>query len=92
MDTISFEEFYTKYGVRRNPVESISNYDNTMLDSNEEELNIVEEEDPTKVWTLTSKKDEQFVLNPGLIYKRNVIGYFICNKEWEHNQKTYILL
>lgn len=92
MDKISFDEFYSTYGVRRNPIESICNYENTMLDSNDDEIDLIEEEEPTKVWTLTENKDIGFVLNPGIIYKKNVVGYFLCKNEWKNKQVSYILL
>lgn len=92
MNNITFQEFSDIYLVRRNPIEQVSNYENTMLDSNADELDLIEEENPKKVWTLTDNKQGEFILNPGIIYKSNVIGYFLCKNEWEYKQKSYILL
>jgi len=93
MEKITFEDFYNRYSVKRNPINSTSNYENTMLDmDDDEELEEVENSKPTKVWTLTEDKSERFILKPGLIYNTDVIGYFICNNEWKDKKENFILI
>lgn len=92
MNKISFDEFYEKYNVRRNPIHSISNYQNTMLDFDDEEVDYIEEEisNPKHVWTLTEDK-EGLILNPGVIYTNKVMGFFICKQKWNKIEEVYIL-
>lgn len=92
MNQISFDEFYETYKVRRNPIQLMSQYNNTMLDSDEEELECIEEENPKNVWTLVENKEGNFILTPGIVYKHSVIGYFICNKVWDNNKENFILI
>lgn len=89
MEKISFDKFYGDFSVRRNPVKDVSPYENTLLDLDEEELDIVDETDYKKIWTLVNS-DEGFKLVPGPEY-RDVIGFFVCNKEWKPGQQDYLL-
>lgn len=90
MNKISFDEFYEKYGVKRNPIHSISNYQNTMLDFDDEEVDYIEENNPNNIWTLTEDKSG-LTLNPGILYVNNVMGFFICKEKWNKNEEGYIL-
>lgn len=90
MKQISFEDFYHNYNVKRNSIRGNSLYENTMIDFDEDGIEVVEENDPKNVWTLSEGK-EGFILNPGIMYKDNIIGYFICNKKWNKNDEVYIL-
>lgn len=88
MEKITFQEFSNIYQVKRNPVEHVSPYGNTMLDFGEAELNFLEEYTREKIWSLLDN-DRDLVIYPGLQYK-NVIGYFITKKAWIDNTK-YVL-
>lgn len=90
MEEIKFDDFYSVYGVKRNPVQSSSLYDNTMLDFDEEELEVIEETPMSNVWTLTERK-EGLSLMPGIEYGKGVMGFFICKEKWDKNQKGFIL-
>lgn len=90
MDEISFDEFYSKYKVKRNPVRHISNYENTMLDVDEDELDELEDHPLDSQWTLLDNK-ESLILKPGRICSSNSIGFFICKEKWNKNEEGYIL-
>lgn len=92
IDKITFEEFYERYSVRRNPLKECANFDNTMLDFDDEEIDLIEEQDLQKVWTLVDENNKDgLVLKPGVLYKNNIIGYFICKNKWNMGEKNYIL-
>jgi len=91
MNEINFHDFYGMFSVKRNPIQSCASYENTMLDFDDEETEIIEEEDSNKVWTLVEGKDGKFILNPGIMYTNNVMGFFICKEKWSKNQESYIL-
>lgn len=90
MNKISFDDFYTKYKVRRNPVKQISNYENTMLDLDEDELDELEDVPLENQWTLLDNKGE-LILRPNRICSSNTIGFFICKEKWSKNDEGYIL-
>jgi len=90
MNTISFDDFYSRYKVKRNPVKLISNYENTMLDMDEEELDELEDHPLESQWTLLDNKDN-LILKPGRICSGNSIGFFICKEKWSKNEEGYIL-
>lgn len=91
MKNITFDEFYNTYGVKRNEIYPISMYENTMIDLDEEGLEELQDEDPKNIWTLTDTKEEGLVLQPGLMYKGDIIGYFICDKKWNKTDEVYSL-
>lgn len=88
MNEITFNEFYKKYGVKRNPIRSISNYENTMLDVDEEELDELEDIPYNTQWTLVEGK-QGLILKPGRD-PANAIGFFICKEKW-NKEEGYIL-
>ena len=92
-EAISFEEFYEKYGVRRNPIIMSSAYQNTLVDYDEFGEDIIEDENPYNVWTLLEKgnrAERYFFLSPGITYTNEVIGFFICREKWQ-KERGYIL-
>lgn len=90
--TIKFDDFYDKYKVRRNPIQSSSPYHNTMIEFDEIGEEVIEEEDQRNVWTLleNTKDKGEFILSPGITYSKYVIGFFICKEKWT-TEKEYIL-
>lgn len=92
MDTIQFGEFYEKFSVKRNPINQTSNFENTMIDFDESGEELLDEVPQQNIWTVTSgSKGEGLVLNPGVLYKNDTIGFFICKKKWDIGEKNYIL-
>lgn len=90
MNTITFGEFYEKYKVKRNPIKQVSNYDNTMLDMDEDELDELEDVPLQNQWTLLDNKGE-LILSPNKICSSDTIGFFICKEKWSKNEESYIL-
>lgn len=90
--SISFDEFYQKYGVRRNPILASSSYKNTLIEFDDLGEEIIEDEDPKNVWTLMQIDGirEALSLRPGIYYNKDVIGFFICKQKWT-NEKEHIL-
>lgn len=92
MERISFDDFYSKYKIKRNPEEQTSMYCNTMINFDNDGLDIVERVDPKTVWTLSESKDTNFVLIPGILYKNSVIGYFVGSVKWDNVKENYELV
>lgn len=91
MNTISFDQFSNKYKVKRNPIRQISNYENTMLDVDEDEMDELEDHPIDSQWTLLDN-NESLILKPGRICSGNSIGFFICKEKWNKNEEGYILI
>lgn len=92
-EILNFDEFYTQYGVKRNPLYTNSLYQNTMIEFDDNGEDLVLEEDQKNVWTLmedNTKSGKGFFLSPGVTFTRQVIGFFICKIKWK-DEKGYIL-
>ncbi len=85
---ITFNDFYKNFKLKKNPIESISPYENTMLDYGEKELDYLEDQDRNTIWSLLDD-GKNLIIAPGLQFK-NVIGYFITEKKWCTKDK-YVL-
>lgn len=89
MEIITFEEFYEHYKPKRNPINLNANYENTMIDFDDEGEDLVFEQGPNTVWTLTQERAGLF-LDPGIKCTNDTLGFFICKETWS-NEKGYIL-
>lgn len=88
MEKITFDEFYNKYNLRRNTIEHIAPYENTMFDFGDKELDYLQEQSNNYVWSLRDKNNN-LVITSGL-YVSDSIGYFVSKKPWI-NEVKYIL-
>jgi hypothetical protein len=91
MNQISFDEFYDTYDVKRNPLSLEAMYNNTMIDFDDDGIDEIEEHDPKNVWTLRDYK-EGLILETGITYGSNIIGYFISGKKWVDMNLKYSLI
>lgn len=80
MNKITFEEFYDKFKIKRNSIQHISPYNNTMYDFGDEELDFLEDQERDHVWSLIDKNKDLIIVS-GLRLKDS-IGYFVSAKPW----------
>jgi plasmid maintenance system killer protein len=80
MEKITFDEFYNKFKLKRNTIEHISPYENTMYDFGEKELEYLEEQNKNNVWSIRDN-GKKLIIVSGLDFK-DTIGYFISTKPW----------
>ncbi len=90
MKKITFDKFYSQYGLKRNPIELSSPYENTMLDFGDNELDYIESQPLTRVWTLI-EDENMFRITPGIHYNQ-VVGYFVSNRPWISEKQEYVLI